>query len=86
MRPDGQCRSCDAPVRWAVSRTTGKRLPLDPAPTPNGNLGIVEAYQQDGQPMSTPVVAVNPTRALTNYRYLSHFVTCPNADDHRSKR
>lgn len=86
MKADGKCKSCGSPVRWARSKSSGKNLPLDPEPNPNGNLGIVEAQHPPGSSMALPVVAVNPTKALTNYRYLSHFVTCPNADQHRKAR
>ena len=86
MRADGQCRSCGAPVRWARSKSTGQAMPLDPPANPNGNLGVVEIVEQHGKALSLPVVAVNPTRSLTEYRYLSHFVTCPNASTHRRPR
>jgi hypothetical protein len=26
------CKSCDAPLVWTVSRTSGRRIPLDAAP------------------------------------------------------
>ena len=85
MRSDGVCKSCGAKIRWAVSASTGKRVPLDAEANPNGNLGVVE--WRGGPPaMPTPVVAVNPTRTLTEYRYLSHFVSCAQADQHRRKR
>ena len=75
MRSDGVCKSCGAKMRWAVSASTGQRIPLDAEANPNGNLGVVE--WRGGPPaMPTPVVAVNPTRTVTEYRYLSHTVTC----------
>ena len=89
MRPDGACKSCGAKMRWAVSASSGQRIPLDAEANPNGNLGVVEWRSQlnrAGAAWPLPVVAVNPTRTLTEYRYLSHFVTCPNAADHRSRK
>jgi hypothetical protein len=86
VRSDGNCSSCGAPIRWARSLSTQRLMPLDAASNPNGNLGVVGWVDtaQVGWPM--PVVAVNPTKPVTEYRYMSHFVTCPNADQHRRQR
>lgn len=84
MRSDGSCRSCHAPIRWAVHEVTGKRMPLDPHPVVTGNVAVVE--WRGGEPMSLPVVAVGKAiaeRSITPYRYVSHFATCPNAKSHR---
>lgn len=87
MRASGTCRSCGAPVRWAVTQASGARMPLDTLATPSGNLRIV-AWREDGHRMPTPVVAINPEAALalTPYAYTSHFATCPNASKHRRSR
>lgn len=87
MRPDGNCRSCGAPIRWAVSLTTHKRMPLDAEPTRDGNIGVVEwRTQESGLPL--PVVAYNPSTGTqrTPYRYTSHFATCPQAKHWRKKK
>jgi len=34
----GNCRSCNASVRWAVMRESGKPIPLDLAPRSEGNV------------------------------------------------
>jgi hypothetical protein len=65
------CRSCGAPIEWAVT-TRGKRIPLDPGTHPDGNIDLV-----DGIAYITGQIAV-PTR-----RRRSH--TCPNADQHRKR-
>src|SRR5436190_23930286 len=39
------CRSCGRPVWWATT-THGKRMPVDAAPAPDGNLIIVDAHGQ----------------------------------------
>jgi len=82
VRAGSNCRSCGAPVRWAITSATGARMPLDTEATEDGNLGVV-AWREDGHRLATPVVAVNPTSALTRYRYTSHFATCPHAASHR---
>jgi hypothetical protein len=67
-RPVPQCRSCGAPILWAVSKD-GKRMPLNIDRSPGL---VVEGEQSDG----TPIVASRPV-------YTSHFSTCPDADDWR---
>jgi len=73
------CRSCKAPILWATTKN-GESIPLDPDPTPDGNLIL----------MASGVALV---RAKTDQstlpgfddapRYVSHFSTCPQADEWR---
>jgi hypothetical protein len=74
------CRSCGATIEWAVTANR-KSIPLDPDPHPDGNLVLV--WTSPGrQPMA---LVVNPHEPMLDEppRYRSHFVTCPNADQHR---
>lgn len=87
MRADDTCRSCRKPIRWAIHETTGRRMPLDVDARPDGNVVIVE--WREGRPHALPVVAVGKSaisRAVTSYRYVSHFATCPNSTRHRRKK
>lgn len=60
MRP---CRSCGAPIQW-VWTVTGKAMPLDPEPHPDGNVELIDGVAHvHSQPCPDG--------------YLSHFVTCP---------
>lgn len=71
-----KCRSCDAELVWAVT-VNGKRIPLDaePAERPQG-LFRLEAPPRVGEaPLAVSVAG--------EYVYISHFATCPNADEHR---
>lgn len=71
------CRSCGAPIIWA--RTTGgKLIPVDPDPTDNGNVELV-----DGLDRPTAIVHAQPPLAAPPMR-LPHFATCPDADGWRS--
>jgi hypothetical protein len=83
MRSDGNCRSCNAPIRWAIF-DGGKRVPLDAEANPDGNLGVIRWGPRSGSAFALPVVAVNPTGPTeTPFRYTSHFATCPQADEWR---
>jgi hypothetical protein len=83
-----RCRSCGAPIRWAVT-VNGKRMPVDDQPTPDGTLVLSDpspgAYAptvaQYVEPEQSPLFEVpDPPR------FTSHFATCPNADQHRKDR
>jgi hypothetical protein len=76
------CRSCGAPIVWAVTEATGRRMPIDPEPTSGGNVIL-----SDDNP---PVALVLPAGQASLFahgtgadRFTSHFATCPNADAHR---
>lgn len=73
-----RCRSCNAEIIWAVTEK-GKRVPLDaePAERPSG-LFRIEPQPRPG----TELLAVSVSGQKV---YLSHFVTCPNADQHRKR-
>lgn len=75
-----RCTSCQAPIFWAVSASTGKTMPIDAAPTADGNI-VIEAGR-------AKVLGAIERAALppgTN-RYRSHFSTCPHAGQWRSPR
>ncbi len=78
------CRSCGAPLLFAVTESKGRRIPIDadpatgePRPVADGNLQIV-GRRADG----TPIVRVNNDGAP----YRSHFATCTNPKQHRRSR
>lgn len=75
-----ECRSCRAVIDWALL-PTGKRIPVDRASAgdPAGNLAVVRLngelharYLRDGQQPEG-----------SEKRGISHFATCPDADQHR---
>ena len=68
-----KCKSCKAEIEWGVTEA-GKRVPLDP---PQKRYVSVQhnpthLHRGDGQFH----VAIQDT-------WLSHFATCPQADEHR---
>lgn len=77
------CRSCRAPIVWAHTEQ-GNPMPVDRDPVPGGNLVFVpRLFDFDQAP---PVVHVITDEAAIEgepERYVSHFATCPHADEHR---
>lgn len=66
------CSSCGAPIEWARFQS-GARVPLDIEPGDKPNL----------------IVSDKGTAHIVPSGYgdrTSHFVTCPNADEHRRSR
>lgn len=72
-----KCRSCQASIIWAIT-ASGKRIPIDaePAERPSGLFRLEPAAP--GYEFWPRAISVSSERV-----YLSHFVTCPNADQHR---
>jgi hypothetical protein len=68
------CKSCNAPIRWEKT-ANGKSVPLDAKPVENGNV-VVRAGVAIYLPRGQETLVEEP-------RFISHFVTCPNAKQHR---
>jgi hypothetical protein len=83
VKANTRCRSCRAPVRWCIVEATGKKMPLDPDAVPDGNIWVERVE------LGTPMVhvALNSEGVPRNVplRYVSHFVTCPQAKSWRKK-
>lgn len=74
----GNCRACGAPILW-VKSVKGRTMPLNVAPVEDGNVTL----DKDG------VATVHPPGTMfyeDEVRYTSHFSTCPNADEFRTRR
>ena len=75
------CRSCGAPVVWAVT-VTGAMMPVDRDPVDGGNIDLVHSGDASGTPTAHVLSESQPT-LYGGDRYVSHFATCPNAAEHR---
>lgn len=78
------CSSCKARIRWAVTQT-GRRIPLDPDPTARGNVRL-EPAAPAGVAQTAIVIPADQRARYAGQLYLSHFATCPYADQHRKPR
>lgn len=60
-------------------------MPVDFEPVPLGNLRIIPSVGRLLPPMAVvvPALSLFPDDADDGTRYVSHFTTCPEADQHR---
>ena len=63
------CKSCNEPLIWAKSVTTGKNVPLNATMVLGGEFQFSDINKQTVVATSTPPV--------DRPGYRSHFVTCP---------
>jgi hypothetical protein len=70
------CRSCGASITWALT-VNGKRMPVDAEPSENGNVELIT----DGRYVLAVVHSQPPM--ISKPLHVSHFVSCPDADEHR---
>lgn len=68
-----RCSSCGAEIIWTVT-AAGKRMPVDSAPV--GKVTVLRTNAAD---------ALTPLSRQVDH-FVSHFATCPNAQQHRSVR
>ena len=78
------CKSCGARITW-LETAGGKRIPIDEDPVENGNIvtDVVEG-RLVASVFRTPELAAG--FAPDEPRYVSHFVTCPQAGAWRKTR
>ncbi len=92
-----RCRSCEAPVVWAIAGKSGAKIPLDAEP-----VGVAQNEKERQSHFvllkgvrdpivvnaswlhsdRTPVLEAQDQLAF----YRSHFATCPNAAAHRKSQ
>lgn len=60
-----ECKKCHAPIRW-VETLNGKRMPLDQAPNPAGNVVLRNGV----------ACVVRADDSTTLRRYMAHFASC----------
>lgn len=69
------CKYCDAPITWRVSRSTGRRAPIDPEPSDDGNV-ILENDLRHYIVLGTPELR-DQAKERGDPLYTNHFQTCP---------
>jgi hypothetical protein len=77
------CRSCGKRITW-LKTAGGKAIPVDEDPTENGNIVIdVERCQLVARVFKDAEAA--KAAGAEEPRYISHFVTCPDAPEWRRR-
>lgn len=76
------CGSCARPIVWAAT-PAGKLIPLDADPVADGNIA---AHRDESGNLWARVLRKDEAPAENERRGLSHFTSCPNADQHRRRR
>lgn len=80
-----ECRSCGREIEWVIVAKSGKRMPIDPNPRPNGNIEILPTI--DGETGARMIEVVGKASISADHpRYVSHFTTCPKAAENRRGR
>jgi hypothetical protein len=77
--PTENCRSCDAAIIWART-SSGSIMPVDAEPVKGANVRL----RWEGSNVQAAVVKASLAFGSTGLR-LSHFVTCPKADQWRRR-
>ena len=79
-----KCRSCSAQIVWC--RTERGKKPLDAKPLEDIYRSDVGAFVlRDRSSSEGPLAIAAWGLEGTEPHYISHFATCPNADQHRSR-
>lgn len=80
MAAAGACASCGASIMWCVS-SKGTRMPVDPTPVADGNVILDgEGRAPNGELLPRAIVLGKMDAPLGDpERYVSHFVSCPDA-------
>jgi hypothetical protein len=83
MSGSSKCKSCDRPIVWC-KMSSGKNMPLDPEPVADGNLVRMASVESGRAVFHAVVYRADKHEGFKRYR--SHFVSCPQADQHRKRR
>lgn len=77
------CRSCGAEIRWIKMRS-GKNMPVDAAKrTIKKDGGHEVLVTEDGELIRGTFASLE--EGANGVGYISHFSTCPNANQHRRR-
>lgn len=75
------CRGCGTRITFARHLKTGTQMPLDPEPSPAGNVAV----RTSGQSKTGRVVHAGQPIDADETRYMSHFATCTRPAEFRKR-
>lgn len=76
-----ECKSCKAPILWVKWPNSGKAMPIDDAPGTGVNHTVVVTHSLKMNTLWAE--KYDESRHQGRRRFVSHFVTCPQAKQHR---
>ena len=79
-----KCRSCGAEIKW-IKMLSGKNMPVDPVKRYIAKDGGSEVLVTEGGELIRGTFA-SLGEGANGEGYVSHFSTCPNANQHRRDR
>lgn len=75
------CGACKERIIWAKT-TAGRSMPLNPDPSPDGNVMLIEGVATVLGKHTSEDVRLSGSEPL----YVAHWSTCPNAADFRKAK
>ena len=78
-----KCRSCGAPIIWAVNDRTKKRAPIDAEPVEDGPVYFTHDPGDGGDPEYRVLTKAERAPGVPGPLYTNHFQTCPTREQHR---
>lgn len=82
----GRCRRCSKPLRWAQHRGNGTNSPLDPQPSPDGNLLVAPNHESKMQYQVLTRDELQQARTQGVQLSISHFATCTERPANRREK
>lgn len=80
LRKIDRCRACQAPIVWAQTSSSGRAMPVDAEPSPDGTFALVHTTKGKW-------IAVHVGKPVQNEeRHTSHFAKCPAAASFRKQK
>lgn len=76
------CRTCAAPIYWAINKSTHKAAPIDVIASPDGNCRL-DYDEEEYDVLAGEALAA--ARAEGVRLHTSHFQTCPDAQAFRRR-
>lgn len=76
-----ECRSCKALILWVTWPRSGKAMPVDAGPGLSSNHDVVLMLSQSQNKLLAE--KYDAGRHGGRRRFVSHFITCPQAHQHR---
>lgn len=75
------CNSCKALILWVTWPRSGKSMPVDAGPGTTRNHDVVLTHSQSQNKLIAE--KYDAARHEGRRRFVSHFITCPHATQHR---